>query len=345
MKPLVPFAVVALLTGCNPEFSNRSSRIDTPRVLGGQSIPAEVAPKGAVGYRILAVTSAGTQQNPRVDWAYCTQPKSVSESDDFSAACLGTGEQIQRIGSGSQVSAKIPANACAQFGPDIPATKPGQPQARPADADSTGGYFQPVMLTLRAEPDVQAFAETRLDCGLANSSIAQAQDFSNRSKPNENPELSDVVAVSLGSVSLSAEDAETPLEVSAGTAVLLRASWPECPAAASCGDGICSPSETVQNCPADCTDPHGCGGAEPYAYLDPVSHELVDRHEAMRVSWFASDGEYTDDHTGRLEDEYTFLASDNTWTAPTTPGPVFLWVVLRDSRGGTNWKSFRLNVQ
>jgi hypothetical protein len=35
----------------------------------------------------------------------------------------------------------------------------------------------------------------------------------------------------------------------------------------------------------------------------------------------------------------------NTWTAPTTPGIVRIWVVLRDARGGVGWESYALDVE
>ncbi|HEY4157581.1 MAG TPA: hypothetical protein VGM29_05770, partial [Polyangiaceae bacterium] len=125
----------------------------------------------------------------------------------------------------------------------------------------------------------------------------------------------------------------------------LRASWPACPVTSSCGDGICGPHEDIQGCPADCSTPHGCQGAEPYAYLDPLSHQIVDRHETIRVSWFSTAGDFADDHTGRTEQEFALTTSDDSWTAPSAQGSVFMWVVLRDARGGIDWKSFRLEVK
>ncbi|HTA89837.1 MAG TPA: hypothetical protein VK745_09690 [Polyangiaceae bacterium] len=333
----------ALLVGCNPEFSSRFSDVDVVRVLGVQSSPAEGAPNTKIAYQILVATPTGTLLSPNVDWSYCNQPKPVSEGDDIAQACLGTGSAVMAIGRGAQVTGTIPQHACQQFGPDLPL---GEPHARPTDADSTGGYYQPVIIQLDADSQaIPALAETRITCGLANSSIQQTQDYANRSHPNENPQLSDVVVLSRDNVSLTAEGSDSPLAVGSGEVVTLRASWPSCPDTPMCGDGICSPLETVQNCPADCTMPQGCRGPEPYAYLDPLQQAIVDRHEAMRVSWFASAGDFTDDHTGRLESEYMTTTSDDTWTAPTTLGPAFLWVVLRDDRGGVDWKSFQVQVQ
>ena len=65
----------------------------------------------------------------------------------------------------------------------------------------------------------------------------------------------------------------------------------------------------------------------------------------MRVSWFATRGTVDKDHTGRLESESDETSSDNIWTAPEETGPVFMWVVLRDDRGGVDWQSFKVDVQ
>jgi len=73
--------------------------------------------------------------------------------------------------------------------------------------------------------------------------------------------------------------------------------------------------------------------AEAYVTFDPASQLVVNRREAMRVSWFASAGTFENDRTGRDEADLA-LTTDNTWTAPSAPGTVHLWRVLRDSRGG-----------
>jgi hypothetical protein len=63
----------------------------------------------------------------------------------------------------------------------------------------------------------------------------------------------------------------------------------------------------------------------------------------MSVSWFATDGTFEADRTGRGEED-EISAAPNRWTAPDQPGPVHLWIVLRDSRGGTAWAEEVLEV-
>jgi hypothetical protein len=82
---------------------------------------------------------------------------------------------------------------------------------------------------------------------------------------------------------------------------------------------------------------------ESYLYYDQASQTLVDRPETLRASWFATGGELGEDATTFAEgDAPTQLAT--TWRAPATPGPVYLWVVLRDSRGGIATAAINLAV-
>ncbi len=83
--------------------------------------------------------------------------------------------------------------------------------------------------------------------------------------------------------------------------------------------------------------------AERYLYFDPIADQLVTRRESMSVSWFATAGAFESDRTGRDEDD-TASGTANRWTAPDGSGPVHLWIVLRDSRGGTAWAEGDIQV-
>jgi hypothetical protein len=342
---------------CTPEFSDRSSAVNGARVLAIHSEPAEAAPGTETAYKILVVDEKGPVQSPSASWSYCTQPKPTNELNDVAAACFGDGSVVVPFGTAVSPTGKLPINACAQFGPDVPQPPGGsgtdssgnavkQTQGRPTDPDSTGGYYQPVILQVTASGTrIPTLGETRVTCALAGGTGEQLEAYKQRTKPNANPQLASVTVPTLANAELTTDDASAPLEVDASKALTLRATWPACPEKALCGDALCSPGETATDCPDDCTTPKGCGGSEPFAYLDPESHTLVDRHEAMRVSWFATGGTIDKDHTGNLEAEFAQTSSDNTWTAPAEPGPVFLWVVLRDDRGGVDWRSFKVDVR
>jgi hypothetical protein len=361
MVNLAKIAGVALLLpcalACTPEFSDRSSAVSAARVLAIRSRPAEAAPGTETAYDILVVDERGTVPSLHATWSYCTQPKPTNELNDVAGACFGDGDVVIPFGTGVSPTGKLPVNACAQFGPDVPQPPAGegtdasgnavkQTQGRPTDPDSTGGYYQPLILQVTANgTGIPTLGETRVTCALAGGTGDQLKAYKQRTKTNEDPQLNSVTVPTLANAELTADDAAAPLEVERSQVNTLRANWPACPIEASCGDGICSPGESTTDCPDDCTTPKGCGGSEPFAYLDPESHTLVDRHEAMRVSWFTTGGTIDKDHTGNLEAEFAQTSSDNTWTAPAEPGPVFLWVVLRDDRGGVDWRSFKVDVQ
>lgn len=324
-------------------------RVHDERVLAIQSSPAQASPGDDVSYRALVASPGGTLGQLDIDWAYCTQPKPVDELNDISVECfVRRGDQVVPLGTGPTAKGTIPDDACRQFGPDVPQAAVGQAAGRPTDPDATGGYYQPLRLFVPVPEagELLALGSTRITCGLPDATRAQLEEYQKKTQPNENPTLAAVELVRGQSTEpLSTIDAMTLTQVKRREKVLLRASWPSCPDKSACGDDICSPGEDVQGCPADCTDPQGCGGSEPYGYFDPLSRTVRDRHESMRVSWIATAGSFQYDHTGRTESEYKSLSTEDHWTAPDAAGPVDLWVVLRDSRGGVTWGAYRVQVQ
>jgi hypothetical protein len=69
------------------------------------------------------------------------------------------------------------------------------------------------------------------------------------------------------------------------------------------------------------------------------------RHEALNFSFFATDGDVS---SLRSADETTTgepVDSSIDYTAPHTAGPVQLWVVVRDGRGGVGWLTRTVQVR
>jgi hypothetical protein len=205
---------------------------------------------------------------------------------------------------GPSLVAATPAAGCALFGPAAP------PPARPRDPDATGGYYQP----LRASPmdtrdQGSAIFLSRITCELAQASAQVAAEFRARYRPNRNPRL---VPASLRA-SLAANRQPVALDqLPTGQRIRFEIDWQ-----------------------AD--------AAETYPVFDPLTQSLVDHRETLRVSWFATAGAFAVEHTSRSEEDPA-LSSDNVWTAPAVPGPVYLWVVLRDARGGSDFASYALAV-
>jgi hypothetical protein len=192
------------------------------------------------------------------------------------------------------------------------------PGARPADPDVTGGYYQPVRAVWHSGGDETAFDLERIFCligSIAPTDVAGM--FRNDYKVNTNPTLGSVVLDPANTnMSLFAMDQTTPpppASVTVGQQVTLEASWAD-------------------------------GTAEDFLVYDITSHTLKTQHEALRLSWFATGGEFAHDRSGTTEtDIYTFT-TDNLWTAPSTPGLVHLWFVLRDSRGGVDFAEGQIDV-
>ncbi|HEX4422970.1 MAG TPA: hypothetical protein VH165_33870 [Kofleriaceae bacterium] len=196
------------LTGCDAALDQRLAIIDQPRVLAVIAEPAEVKPGGTVSYRAVIASPDGPPNDPPDDpaddapsWAFCTAPKPPTEDNSVSAACL-VAKNLMPLGTAPTVSAALPSNGCLQFGPETP---PGN--FRPRDADSTGGYYQPVRVDAG---DLLAFGLTRITCHLATAPAIVAHDYDLQYAANRNPTLDPPVVPG----------------AAADTDVTLTASWP-----------------------------------------------------------------------------------------------------------------------
>lgn len=301
------------LAACKPDIDSRTSLVDSPRVLAVMSEPAEAPPTAPVKLTALFVDANGAIPQP-VDWAFCDDRKPLAELEPVSPRCLQhTGDFFEPIGVGAAVSGVIPQKACRQFGPDVPEAVNNQPPGRPVDPDPTGGYYQPIrILGQSPEGEVASIARTRITCTVAGAAPEQLTDLKQRNHVNVNPIVDSLAPFDVASASATA---------SVGQVIPLRASW-----------AACTP------------DMPACTGAEHYASFDPGTQAVVGRSEGLRLSWFTTGGTFTSDHTG-VEEGSADTQSANTWTAPSAPGLVHLWVVIRDDRGGAGWRSFDIDVK
>ncbi|HET9956478.1 MAG TPA: hypothetical protein VFQ61_18360 [Polyangiaceae bacterium] len=343
--------LVCLLAACKPDIEDGASRVTSDRVLAVRSEPAEVTPGKEVRYTALLASPQSGGDPDALDFAHCLARKPITVPGPIALECLAdSAEALSSLGRGNQVSGVIPQTACRLFGPNPPAPAPGEPAARAADPDPSGGYYQPVRVH-HATTGEYSVGVTRLACGVARATQDQSLEFTRRYRLNQNPEL-DRVTARIGDV--ESELAEgLALSVPAGSRVTLRVQWRDCPTQAACGDGACSIYEDDLSCAEDCAEPRGCTGAEPYVYFDPETSRIVERRESIRVSWFGTAGSFTQDRTGRqavglegLENQKTDSPeSTNEWTAPDVPSEARLWLVIRDDRGGTGFASFVLRVE
>jgi hypothetical protein len=316
--PLLRQATLALAlcaafsgAGCKPDLGAPQSLIDAPRVLAVRANPPEARPGEApVTFDPLLVDVDGTVTGADVGWALCNEPHPPAESNVVSQTCLSIPDET----SGEIFMAPVPAEACTNFGPLT--SKPG---ARPADPDTTGGYFQPLRATWHSGAGaLVAFHLERILCPLgaiAPNDVAGA--YANEYHPNVNPTLAQVVLDPDGAATpvftAGQTTAPAPTSVPTGGLITFEARW-------------------------------DAGIQETFEVYDLTSHVLVEQTESLRLSWFATGGAFEHERTGRTADETATPFTRNVWLAPTTPGPVHLWMVLRDSRGGVDFASAELDV-
>jgi hypothetical protein len=288
--------LLVVTTACRPDFDERESLVKEPRILAVRSEPPEVKPGEDVAYEALVVTPEGARADVAVGWAFCAAPKPLTENGPVNADCLG--HSVRPIeGDGVAVSAAIPGDACALFGPETP---PGE--FRPRDPDETGGFYQPVRVSSLS---LSAFAFERISCDLPNAPLDAAVELAQRYVPNRNPHLLPLRAtVDGGPASLE--------DLPAGRDVRFEVGW-------------------------------SADDAEPFIAFEPASQAIVERREALRVSWYATAGQFEADVTGRAAEDLETTVS-NAWRSPDEGRRVFLWVVLRDERGGLDWASYVVEV-
>jgi len=319
--------ILAAGFGCKPDVGNPPSLITGPTLLAMRGEPAEAERDEQVQYTLLAADMDGPIPAPNAEgitepalWSICNVPKPPTESNAVSRACLDTDALPGSMGPTSTTyAAPIPDDACKLFGPESPPVVGNAAPIRPRDPDVTGGYYLPVRVSVNVpEPlrrsgmatkdSLVGFGLERIFCGLANAPGTTTVEYNKTYKKNQNPWINWVfyqigegpMQILQPAVGLTPQKTEIPI----GSTVLLEASWKD---------------EAVESYPA----------------WDPLSRTLATHREAMRVAWYATSGEFEHDTTGRGEDEADTY-SDNIWR-PDRTGPVHLWVVLRDSRGGVNW--------
>ncbi|HEY3817928.1 MAG TPA: hypothetical protein VGL81_12190 [Polyangiaceae bacterium] len=345
MRRLPVFFLVPLCM-CKPDLDETVSIVTQERVLGVQATPAEGAPSANATFTALVVDDHGPVASPSIAWDFCEARNPLANLGPVSPECLEQGDpNLVPLGSGPTASGAIPAVACRQFGPEVPEVMGNETPGRPVDPDATGGYYQPVSLFIPTPSGpTSALYQTRISCGLAEGSSDVANDFLARYHMNANPAVASLVVLGAGGAPLAMDPGGAGNSVAVGQTVALEVAWAACPLTDTCGDGLCGPDESLASCPADCTTPQGCTGAERYVSFDLSSQSLVDAREGIHVSWFATGGSFALDRTG-VDGTDPATTSDNTWQAPGAAGTVHLWVVLRDDRGGIGWGAYTLQAE
>jgi len=301
--------VISMLAGCKPDLGSPASLIAGLRILGVKTEPPEVTPGMPVQTDLLAVDPSG-RMAAQAMWSLCLAHKPPAENNVVANDCGQQGKQLEPIMEGGpRITVPIPMNACALNGPDTPPTKMGEPPLRARDADVTGGYYQPIEVKVGA---ARAFVLERISCNLPNVSVDVVRNFQMRYKPNLNPAFTRLLVGGLELPPVVEGQPSASVNVKVGQAVAFEAFWtPE--------------------------------SRETFAVYDLIQQAIVDRREELTVSWFATGGEFDRDRTGTTEAD-TVSSITNSWIAPVTAGPVHLWIVLRDNRGGLDFREYSITV-
>lgn len=339
---------LGLTSACVPAFDDDQSAITSRRILAVRATPAEAARGQDVNLSALISAPLGDDTaGDRLEWSLCLARKPLTELGPVAQVCVDEffagGELLQPLGMGQDVSGTVPSEACRLFGPLQPAASADGIAARPVDPDRTGGYYQPVIL---GDTDV-ALASIRLSCGVVGLPSTELIRYNQGYRPNENPEVESLELTLDGATRVVLPGvSSTGATVPAGARVELRVLWPACPRDPVCGDGLCTAGENQVVCAEDCRDdPRGCAGAEDYLWADAETRTVRTRREGVIASWFVTSGRLAEERTGRTEHELDGVDATNTWTVPSTPGRVGLWVVLRDDRGGVGWGEYLIDVE
>lgn len=316
----------AALVGCVPDLDDRTFLVDEPRILAIQAEPAEVAPGEEVRYRLLWAGGDPEAPSDTLAWGHCNLRKPLAELGPVHPGCLsGDPSAVEPLGTGTSVVGRIPRQACRRFGPDTPEPVAGEPSGRPVDPDSSGGFYQPVVVSAEAEAGTfWSIGSTRISCGVAGATPAQLSELARTYVANENPALERVLMRRQGAAGPGQEPKPEPETL-----------HPSDPPA---GANIVAPGETVvlrASLPA--CDQAPCAGAEPYVFFDPRARSIEHARESIRFAWFADSGYFEFDRGGGDPGQ-------NTWTAPTEPGVARIWIVVRDERGGVGWEEYFLRV-
>ena len=295
--------------GCKPEVGQAPSLITDYALLAVKGDPAEAKPDENVVYSFLLASPEGTVTDTTAGWDVCETPKPPAESNSVAGAC---NPPEPGAATGQTFAAPVLTKACMLFGPIAPPVATGQPSIRPRDPDSTGGYYLPVRVKFPdlATGSLTGFAFERISCNLANAATDLVAEYDKRYQPNNDPGIAttDVSRADGSSFNL---DSGSPT-IAPGESVVFQATFAD-------------------------------GSAETFPVLNPTGDALVDQTEDLYMSWFATSGSFEHDRTG-VAGTQTATSTSNAWRAPGTAMPVYLWLVLRDSRGGTAFRSYSIQV-
>ena len=308
---LLALAATSFTLGCKPAVGKAPSLITDYALLAVIGEPPEAKPGDNVTYSYLLASPSGTVDDNTAGWDVCATPKPPAENNSVASAC---NPPTPGTNPGLTFDSVMPTDACQLFGPIAPPVQAGKPAIRPRDPDATGGYYLPVRVKFSdvATGEIAGFAFERISCNPANANGPVIQDYKTQYQANTDPGIASTDLVSSSGARTTLDTAAQPVAVSPGETVEFEAAF-------------------------------SAGSAETFPVIAPGGDRLNPQTESLHMSWFATAGSFVHDRTGVASDE-TATATTNSWKAPVETMDVHLWLVLRDSRGGTAFKSYTIHV-
>jgi len=360
------FIGAVLLIGCGEQFEP-ISELETLRVLAVQKSAPYADPGEEVELRMLWFDGAAppARSIQRTWISGCYNPPADQYAGCFEAlgAALGgqaegpsppvvdleallnqaegervcfDAEETVCVGSGDRFSFNLPESIVADHAPSQDPTQPRYGLAFTFFAVCAGRLvLDPAVAAERAFP-ILCLDESGEPLGASDyvagySSLYAFEDFD-----NANPEITGFVfnGESVSPSCIGADCLDAPMAIE------------ECSA-----DAVA----TVPVCPHD--DPDDCPGyaafprvAESSIEIDEVTNATRDRtlREQMWIRYFVDEGAVSsavrlvsDATTGPIPE----ARRGTELKAPSTPGPVNLWAVVQDNRGGANWARIEVCAQ
>jgi hypothetical protein len=174
-----------LALGCAPDFDDRSYLVEQSRLIAVMVEPPEARPGERIN--VFPVVAGGKTRG--LSFRFCTQPRPPAEPRPIAVPCLDdAGIVLEANGPGAEGT--IPADACARFGPD-----PVGGDLRPVDADASGGFYQPLIVSGFEEASV---AFVRVHCPLPDAPVDLSRALEERYRLNQNPALSELTTTLAG---------------------------------------------------------------------------------------------------------------------------------------------------
>ncbi|HEX7507167.1 MAG TPA: hypothetical protein VF550_10370 [Polyangia bacterium] len=310
---LLAIVVASLALGCKPAVGQAPSLITDYTLLAVFGEPPEAKPGDKVTYSYLLASPSGSVDDNTAGWDACLTPKPPAENNAVASAC---NPPTPGATAGATFDATMPTDACQLFGPIAPPVQAGKPAIRPRDPDATGGYYLPVRVKFSdlATGDVTGFAFERISCNPANANGSVIQEYKTQYQANNDPGIASTDLVTSSGTRTTLDTAAQPVAVSPGETIDLEAAF-------------------------------SANSAETFPVIAQGGDALESLTESLHVSWFATAGSFVHDRTGvAAADALTTTSTSNSWKAPDEVMDVYLWLVLRDSRGGTAFKSYGLHV-